>query len=318
MIASSEGEAKNNDPRSMQRVLVGSYLALDVMIYGAHRTGLQPLVIVGSIDYPMPPSAAFCDQMLQAGLQVVFVRRPGFGGTPGLPKAILGEEEIAKGASVAAEAAILCKLLVNLGLQDIVLMSLGTSTPVCARLAKLYPNVRLLICANPVFNQNIVQVFKPAWFQSLLGLIIRTKTGVRIAEVALKHQLRSDPLKFYREVLKNCPGDWAYAEANQADLLDACQLLLNVTPDTFFYDVRMALLPDPTLTDDYFASMNVVALSGLQTSDLWQTELDKEAERLSLPVVYAPEGDMLVPYVAPNTLLATIRAHTVTAAHAQA
>lgn len=297
-----------SDPRAFQLVAPGSgAILIEVMIYRQYVSDRRSLVIVSSVDYPMPPSEQFCDLMWDSGLQVIFIRRPGFGNSPELPGVLLRESEISNGAAVTTEAALLVKTLNKLQLKNVILIGLGTSNPVCLRLAKLSSEIELLICANPVFNQQILEVFNPVWFRTLLGLILKTRTGVKIAEVALKHQLRKDPLKFYQDVLEKCPGDWQYAQDNKADLLEACRLLLNVSPDTFLYDVRMSLLPDSTLRDDFFSDLNAVILSGQETSDEWKRQLNKEARRLGLQCTYAPSGDMLVPYVSPESLLDLIQ-----------
>lgn len=304
-----------NDPRSMQLIAPASgAIKLEVMIYRQGLTEHRPLVIFGSIDYPMPPSEAFCERMWAAGLQVIYVRRPGHGGTPGLPPALLSENGIRSGAAAAAEGALLAKLLCELGLRNMVLLSLGSANPVGFRVAGFSGEIGLMICANPVFNQPVLDVIKPAWFQSLLGLIIRTRTGVKLGLAGLKHQIRKDPIKFYKEYLSSSPGDWRYTLDNEHDFREACRLLLNVSADTLSYEVRMSLLPDRLLVDNYFAGKTVVILSGEEGTDTWKCDLKREAERLSLPLVKAPRGDILVPYVSPETLLGVIQANGVTQA----
>ena len=61
--------------------LVGSKISLRVMIYRGHVSSLRSLVILNSVEYPMPPSVEFCEHMWAKGLQVIFVERPGFGST---------------------------------------------------------------------------------------------------------------------------------------------------------------------------------------------------------------------------------------------
>lgn len=299
----------------MQLVAPGSgAIRIEVMIYRQVLTNRRPLVIIGSLDYPMPPSEAFCDRMWSAGLQVIFIRRPGHGGVPGLPPTLLNENGIKCGAAAAAEGALLAKLLCELKLRNMVLLSLGSANPVSFRVAGFSGEIGLMICANPVFNQPVLDVIKPAWFQSLLGLIIRTRTGVRLGLAGLKHQVRKDPIKFYQDYLASSSGDWQYTVENADDFREACRLLLNVTADTLFYEARMSLLPDRLLVDSYFSTVNAVILSGEEGTDTWKRDLKREAERLSLPLVKAPRGDILVPYVSPETLLGVIQANGVTQA----
>ncbi|MBO6687819.1 MAG: hypothetical protein JJ931_07680 [Henriciella sp.] len=296
------------NPREMKVKRIGpaGTVEVEVMIYRGELADLRPLVIVGSIDFPMPPAVKFCEHMWSKGLQVIYIRRPGFGGARALPSVLLDEKLINSGATVAAEAALLLNILDDLSLRNIILMGLGTGNSVCYRLSRLSKNVSLSIYANPVFNQDILEVFRPRWFQTLLGLIMKTRSGVRIAEVGLKHQLKKDPVKFYDDVLEKCPGDRDYIAENRSDLFAASELFLNVQPETFFYDIRMTLLPDRTLKDGYFADLNAVVLSGEETTDIWKSELNREAKRLSLPVVLAPKGDIFVPYVSPEYVLSTI------------
>lgn len=282
---------------------------VEVMIYRREQNALRPFVIVGSVDYPMPPSVEFCETMSRAGLQVIYIRRPGLGNARAIPQVLLQENLIGAGAAVAAEAAVLIHVLQELNLRNIILMGLGTSNPVCFRIGRLSKDIGLSVYANPVFNQQVLEVFRPRWFQSLLGLILKTRNGVRMAEVGLKHQLRKDPVKFYRDVLEKSPGDQTYIAENEPDLLEASRLLLNVQPDTFLYDVRMSLLPDETLTDDYFSNIKGVILSGEETTEFWKSELLREAERLALPTVFAPRGDIFVPYASPASLLSIISDH---------
>ena len=76
-----------------------------------------------------------------------------------------------------------------------------------------------------------------------------------------------------------------------------------MTPQTVFYDIRMSLVMDPFRKDDFFDGTEAVILSGSETTERWQSQLNQEAERLNLPVVYAPAGDMFVPYASPQTLI---------------
>ena len=60
-------------------------LALRVIIHRTDISDRRPLVILNSVDYPMPPSEDFCDRKWAEGYQVIFVERPGFGRSRGLP-----------------------------------------------------------------------------------------------------------------------------------------------------------------------------------------------------------------------------------------
>ena len=67
--------------------------------------------------------------------------------------------------------------------------------------------------------------------------------------------------------------------------------------------MRMSLVTDPFLKDDFFNETSSVILSGSETTERWQSQLNQEADRLGLPVIYAPAGDMYVPYASPETLI---------------
>ncbi|MCR9269551.1 MAG: hypothetical protein NXH72_06155 [Hyphomonadaceae bacterium] len=273
------------------------------MIYRGALSDLRPLVIVNSLDLPMPPPESFCELMWSAGYQVVFVRRPGFGSTPALPDALLSDDCVHNGAAVVGEAALIGALLNTLELENLVLMGIGSGNPICYRLSRLHPQIDFCIFANPTFNQDIWDVFRPQWLQAMLRQTLISKSGLKIATQGLQAILRSRPLWFFRQIVQKSPGDVNYVNENADDFKIAARLLQNVEPQTVFYDIRMSLVEDPMLTDEFFSGVNAVILSGQETTERWQSQLDKEAERLSLPVIYAPAGDMFVPYASPQTVL---------------
>lgn len=281
----------------------GSSIEMDVMIYRGGLSDLRPLVIINSLDLPMPPSESFCELMWHAGYQTVFVRRPGFGSTRSLPDALLADDSVQNGAAVVGEAALINALIKTLGLDDIVLLGNGSANPVCYRLSKLNPNIKLSIFANPTFNQDIWDVFRPQWLQAMLRQTLISKSGLKIATQGLKSILKRRPVWFFKQVVQKSAGDVEYVTENAEDFIEASRLLQNVTPQTVFYDIRMSLVTDPFLKDDFFDGTPAVILSGSETTERWQSQLNQEAERLGLPVVYAPAGDMFVPYASPQTLI---------------
>lgn len=281
-------------------------VALRVEIHGGRISDLRPLVIINSVDFPMPPSRMFCEKMGGAGYQVIFIERPGFGSSRGLPKVLLQDPQIKSGAAVTAEAALLSMLLRQLDLKNIVLLGMGSANPVCFRLAKLHSEIEISIFSNAVFNQDIWGVFSPTWFQGMLRQTVGSRAGLQFATYGVKHHLKKDPISFYRQLLQKSPGDLKYLEENKPEFLLASQLIRNIEASTFNYDLRMSLMADDQLRDSFFADVNAVIMSGRETTELWQSQLEMESERLALPVVYAPSGDLYAPYASPDTVLSTI------------
>ena len=284
-----------------------SNIALRVMIYRGHISDLQPLVIVNSVEFPMPPSVAFCEQMWAAGLQVIFIERPGFGSSPSLPRALLTDQLIANGAAATAEAALLRRLIQQLGLENIILLGIGSANPVSYRLAMLDQNVALSIYSNVVFNKDIFDVFRPKWLQQMLRQTVQSRASVHIASLGIKFRMRRKPVDFYRLLMHQSDGDVSYLDANKADFVRAGQLFQSIEIPALEYDLRMSLTPDTLLSDGCFEGMNAIALSGTETPDHWQTQLNSEAERLAIPVAYAPRGDFLAPYASSDYFTALIR-----------
>lgn len=285
-------------------------LALRVIVHRTDISDRRPLVIINSVDYPMPPSESFCERMWAEGFQVIFVERPGFGSSRGLPKELTKDYHIRSGAAVTTEAALILTLIRQLKLQDIVLLGMGSANPVCYRLARLCPEIELSVFSNAVFNQNIWGVFRPKWFQSMLRQTVSSKPGLFFATHGIKHQMRKAPLSFYRQLLQKSPGDLKYFEENKADFVIGSRLFRKIEAATFNYDLKMSLTHDQTLHDRFFEGVNAVILSGEETTELWQAELHKEAERLGLPVEYAPSGDLYAPYASPDAFLTTIDRHS--------
>ena len=298
------------DLRQMKPVTIGeTSIAVDVMIYRGRLTDRRPLVIVNSLELPVPPSEAFCEQMWTAGIQVIFFRRIGFGGGPGLPVALLSEREVKNGAAVTAEAALLKLLIETLGLTRVALLGMGTSNPVCFRLSKLSPDVETAVFSNPLFNEAVWEIIRPQWLQSMLRQTVGSRSGLKIAVMGLKATLKRNPMMFYRQFAQKSPGDGDYISVNADDFHSASHLLQNISPDTVFYDLRMSLIEDVLLEPNYFDGIDAVILAGTETTKDWKQHIKTEAERLSLPVVFAPSGDLFVPYASPESLLEILRSN---------
>lgn len=284
-----------------------SGIQIRVMKYGEEASGHQPFVILNSIDFPMPPSEQFCDRMWRSGFRVIFIERPGFGTSTPLPDVLLRSENIQKGAASMAEAAILQEVFRRLSLEDFVLLGMGSANSVCYRLAMICPMVTLAIFSNAVFNQNILDVFRPNWFQAMLRQTIQSKAGLQIASFGVKYRLRRNPEGFYRQVLQKSAGDLRYLQNNLSDFEQAAELFQNIEAQTIEYDLNMSLKPDALLKDGLFETTNAVAFSGLETTDHWKSQLNQEAKRLGIDVKYAPNGDLYAPYASPEFLLDVIK-----------
>ena len=283
-----------------------SDVQIRVVKYGEESSGRRPLVILNSIDFPMPPSEQFCDRMWRARFRVVFIERPGFGTSTPLPGVLLQSETIRNGAASMAEAAILQEVFRRLALEDFVLLGMGSANSVCYRLAMICPMVALAIFSNAVFNQNILDVFRPNWFQAMLRQTIQSRAGLQIASFGVKYRLRRNPEGFYGQVLQKSAGDLGYLQNNLADFERGAELFQGIEAQTIEYDLNMSLKPDSLLKDGLFETTNAVAFSGLETTDHWKSQLNQEAKRLSIDVEYAPNGDLYAPYASPEFLLKVI------------
>ena len=293
--------------RSFETVLVGaSAFEFEVMVYG--ETGArQPLLILHSIEFAMPPSEVFCEIMWHAGYQVIFARRPGHGRTSPIPDILMTEDPMKSGATVMAEAAVISSLVKTLGLEQIVLLAVGSSNPVSYRLVHTLPSLAFTIFANPVFNQDIFEVFRPVWFQQTVKQMLVSKGGAKFASQGAKLLLKSDPIAYYKAIMQKNAGDLAYIEANKTDIVQAAALALETNAEMLYYDATSCLAHDAILKDRYFDGVNAVILIGQDTTEHWQTEMRKESERLNLPLVLAPDGDLFCAYASPTTVLEIIR-----------
>lgn len=288
----------------MKRVPIeGTSIELEYMIFGETLTERTPLVIMSPIELPIPPSAAFCDTLWEAGYQVVFLRRPGFGRAPDLPETLLSRKSVQNGAGLAAEAAVFRVLVDQLDLDRYVLMGLGTANSICYRLSQLTTKIDLTIYANPLFHPAIWDVIKPPWLRRMIRQTVLTRSGMQIAVRGLRAVLRRDPIWFYTQFAQKSAGDLAYIKQNESDFIRAAIFLQAMRPETYFYNLQSALVEDTVWNPKITEKMNGVILSGSETIKSWKKEIRAEATRLGMPIVFAPAGDLFVPYVSVDTLL---------------
>ena len=289
--------------------MTGTSLELEVMIHRQKLANRTPLLIICSIDFPVPPSIAFCEMMWQAGYQVVFCRRPGFGHLPGLPEALLAKPQVKNQSAIASESALFSLLINTLELENFVLLGLGTSNSICYRLLQLHPEVKFCIFANPLFHPAIWNVIKPAWLKQMIRQTLMSRSGLKIAVSGLKAVLGRDPIWFYRQFAQKSPGDQDYVKQNEADFRTAGLLLQNISAKTFYYDLQNALVEDTRWDPEITRTLNAVILSGEETTEKWKASIISEANRLGLAITFAKAGDLFVPYVSPDVLLEVLNAH---------
>lgn len=293
--------------RSFQLVRAGEEkFEFELMIYGGRLTDRQPLLMVHSIEFAMPPSGSFCEMMWQAGLQVIFVRRAGFGKSSRIPDSLMTKEHIQSRATAMIEAVMLRALISKLALQNIVLLAIGSSNPISFRLLHLAPEITRVIMVNPPFNQDIFPVFHPPWFRQMLMQMISSESGVQVAESGMKMMIRNDPVSFYRTVLKKSAGDTAYVEANQDDYFQAGHYALETSGRMLYCDAIMSLTEDELLKDGFFNGAEACVLIGADSVDLWKHRMWQETDRLGLPLYLAPRGDIFCAHICPETVIALI------------
>lgn len=298
------------DPRRMQRIRIpDTSLETEVMIYGGDVSDRRPLLILNSIDLPVPPSIDYCEKMWAANYQVIFCRRTGFGNLRGFPDELLKAESIKACAPLATEAAMTAILIKTLNLKNITLMGLGTSNPVCLRLAHLCSEIDFTVFANPLFHPAIWDVIRPGWLRRMIRQTLSSKSGLKIAVSGLRAVLRRDPLWFYRQFAQKSAGDREYVLNNPEDFLQSALLLEKLSAEMFYYDLQMALIEETEWRPELFHGINAVIFSGKESTAAWKRTITNEAARLGLPIVFADKGDLFVPYTSPEALLNTITTH---------
>lgn len=297
--------------RSFQTIKVGEHaFAFDVMIYGGEIGQKQPLLIFHSIEFAMPPSQAFCQLMWEAGLQTVFVRRPGYGSSSPLPVVMMAKGPVTSGAAAIAEASMLRTLVDTLDLKNIILMAVGSSNPICYRLIHMMPELERVLFVNPIFNQDVMQVFHPAWFREMLKQLISSKSGLHVADAGMKLLIKNDPIAWYRTILRKSPGDMAYVDSHMRDYEQAGRLALETNASMLYYDAIMCLTEDPLLKDGYFQGVNAAILIGSETTEHWRDGMANEALRLDLPLHRVSKGDIFCAYASPQDVLQILRDET--------
>lgn len=300
-----------DDPRAFNFVAVGSSsIKIEVMDYAKDAANLRPLIILSPIDFPFPPSVSFCEIMKRNGFRVIYIRRPGFGGTPALPCELLTEVNIKNGAALMAEAALVLRVITQLNIQDSVLLGISSANPICYRICLMHPDIGLTVFSHPIFNQETIEAIRPHWVQPMAKQIILTKRGMKLAASGLRFYIKRDPLSFYDQFYSKSSTDLKYRRENEEDFLAAARFVNMITAETMFYEVVQTLTKDTFLKEGLFRDANAVVLAGSETTQKWLRSVESEALRLSVPFVQGAQGGILAAYSSPELLLRVIEDHS--------
>jgi pimeloyl-ACP methyl ester carboxylesterase len=306
----SDGRYEFSKDRTLILETVGlGRVALSVMQYGADQKGRRPLLILGSVNFPVPPSSGFCKSMWEAGFQVFFVQRPGFGMAPSLPRVLLQSKMVANGAAAATEATLIRQFIAHRGLTDIVLMGMRFSAPISYRLAIMTPQINFTILSGPFLNRNVWEEVRPAWLRPMLKQMLESRTGLKMAARGMGFKLRSDPIAMYRKILQQDAGDFEYLAQNESDFRAAAHFIREMHPKTFAYDLKMSFMSDRFLKTGFFENVNAAAIFGGEISPGLRSNIIEEGNRLSLPIEFVPRGTEFAPYCSVDQLIDML--HTV-------
>ena len=267
---------------------------LEYMQFGSDH--LRPLVFLTSIEYPTSPPWGFCIDAANAGFGVFSIRRPGFGASDPV-------------SSIDQQAATLAAFFDEGGLENIILVSVGSANPVGARLALKSHRVTFSVFANCVFNRDVMGEFRPAWFGRLLAQTTESRAGARISLGAIRQAGKQFGSQwFYQTCFQKSPGDVAYVKTYPREMEEAWDIASAISPETWQQELQPSLIGDPFLRDGLFSSIPAMAISGLETTESWKQGFEGEAARLGVPVSYLTSGDILVPYQSGTELLTLLKA----------
>ncbi|MFN3608509.1 MAG: alpha/beta fold hydrolase [Hyphomonas sp.] len=268
--------------------------ALEYMQFGGDH--LRPLVFLTSIEYPVAPSWGFCIDAANAGFGVYSIRRPGFGASDPV-------------TSVDQQAAVIEAFFCEAGLENIVLVSVGSANPVGARLALKSRRLTFSIFANCVFNRDVIGEFRPAWFGRLLAQTTESRAGARISLGAIRQAGRQFGSQwFYQTCFQKSPGDVSYVKTFPREMAEAWEVASAISADTYQQELQPSLKGDSFLKDGLFSSVRCMAISGRETTDTWKTGFEAEARRLKVPVSYLTSGDIMAVYQSGTELLGLLKA----------
>ena len=267
--------------------------ALEYMQFGGD--GLRPLVFLTSIEYPVAPPWGFCIDAANAGFGVFSIRRPGFGASDPV-------------AGIDAQAGVIDAFFEHAGLENIILVAVGSANPVGARLALKSRRVTFSVFANCVFNRDVLGEFRPAWFGRLLSQTTESRAGARISLGAIRQAGRQFGSQwFFQTCFQKSPGDVAYVKTYPREMAEAWDVASAISTETYQQELHPSLRGDPLLRDGLFSSVPCLAVSGMETTESWKSGFEAEACRLGVPVAYLSSGDILVPYQSGTELLTLLK-----------
>jgi len=280
--------------RVWQSARVGpSKRRLEYMQFGAD--GLRPLIFLHSLEYANCPAWGFCVDAAEAGFGTFAIRRPGFGASDRV-------------GGVDEQAALLGQFLDEAGLENAVLVSVGSACPVGYRLAVASPRVTYSAYVNCVFNRDILSEFRPQWLGPILVQALQNPAGARFSLEALRQIAGRFSAKwFYETVTQKSAGDGEFVRTFVEDVEAAWSVGSAIHSDTFRDEMRFSLSDDPFLTDGVFARLRGIALSGTETTETWRAGFEAESKRVGIPFGYLPSGDIFAAYQSGRDLLDLVR-----------
>ncbi|MEZ6000940.1 alpha/beta fold hydrolase [Hyphomonas sp.] len=259
--------------------------SLEYMIDGAPE--LRPLIVLQSLEMCSWPTEIFCRTANSAGFRVISIRRPGFGANSPL-------------TDLDAQASLIRNFIGEMGLEDVVLVGLGCSNPICERVTLSGDSrVTFSVFSNCAFNYDQMGEFQPEWIAKALEQALTSPAGGRLSLMALKSSWGVFGQTWVFENLwRKSLGDIAFLRNNSELMSEAISMLqARLDVPTFMFELANALIDDPILSDGCFRDVPAITVSGTETTSSWKTGVEHEAERLGLPpVAYLSSGDMSVIY----------------------
>lgn len=259
---------------------------------------LRPFMILNSAEYPGLPPQEFCRRMERAGFFTLVVQRPGFGASTPAP-------------SLDGQLRVIESFITQAGLDDIVLMSMGTSAPVGSRLALRREDISFTLLVNASFNRDATFELRPDWFARLVRQAVTSEAMARAALSWIKGNARLfGHTQLFEKWYSKHPGDLQFLRKHADEFDEVAQALFGLDVQTFRNEVLMSVDHDPFLNDERFAGENLIALSGEETTASWKQGFEAETQRLALAHEYLPSGDCFAPFLHPERLINLVDAYT--------
>ncbi len=265
----------------------------EFMQFGAD--GLRPVLFLHSLEYPNAPSWGFCVDAARDGFGTLVIRRPGFGAS-------------GRVGDVEAQAELITHFLDEAGLENVVLVAVGSGCPVGYRLAARCPRVTYSVYVNCVFNRDVMGEFRPQWIAPILAQSIQNPAGARLSLMAFRQVAgRFGAKRFYETLCQKSDGDVAFVRTFHEDIATGWDVGSAIDSETFRDEIRYSLNDDPFLTDGVLTHVRGMALSGAETTESWRRGFEAEAKRLAIPFGYLPSGDIFAAYQSGPALLELLR-----------